>query len=272
MATFGPQQQTAVTTLGPVLDDRLLELVAGKQLQHLAENAGYSYHGGGGPPCDSRLSTQTASSIYRRRSIPNLDKSEAAIAVTLLEKPVAIQELPRNPVQQVSVYLRSDYFHRDVDCDLYLRVPSSWWPSISLQRGGFFYGLVAIVRDASSSSSEVASMVRKPGFFEACRIACAKPLNKLLSFPLSDSWQFGSPLPRPISAPSPDTLKRIVLSAVGTKRPLLSTVSTRTIARSSPSAAGSARSAVRRIFAGDPVVSCFATSTTLEPFVPRAST
>jgi TATA-binding protein-associated factor Taf7 len=36
--------------LGPVLDDGSLELVAGKQLQHLAENAGYSYHGGGSPP------------------------------------------------------------------------------------------------------------------------------------------------------------------------------------------------------------------------------
>jgi hypothetical protein len=40
--------------LGAVFGDGLLELGAGKQLQHLAENAGYSYHGGG-PPCDSRL-------------------------------------------------------------------------------------------------------------------------------------------------------------------------------------------------------------------------
>jgi hypothetical protein len=40
-------------TLGPVLGDRLLKLVAGKQLQHLAENAGYSYHGGGGRPLRS---------------------------------------------------------------------------------------------------------------------------------------------------------------------------------------------------------------------------
>ncbi|HKM80981.1 MAG TPA: hypothetical protein VJY15_08480, partial [Candidatus Acidoferrum sp.] len=60
---------------GPVLDDGLFKLMAGKQLQHLAENAGYSYHGGGGPPYDSRLATQTVAEFYRRRSKPNLDKS-----------------------------------------------------------------------------------------------------------------------------------------------------------------------------------------------------
>ncbi|MGB8063919.1 MAG: hypothetical protein WCF26_18640, partial [Candidatus Sulfotelmatobacter sp.] len=43
----------------------------------LAENAGYSYHGGGGPPYDSRLATQTVAEFYPRRSKPNLDKSEA---------------------------------------------------------------------------------------------------------------------------------------------------------------------------------------------------
>jgi hypothetical protein len=36
--------------LGSVLDDGSLKLGAGKQLQHLTENAGYSHHGGGGPP------------------------------------------------------------------------------------------------------------------------------------------------------------------------------------------------------------------------------
>jgi hypothetical protein len=45
-----PTTKSAGVALGPVLDDRTLELGAGKQLQHLAENAGYSYHGGGGPP------------------------------------------------------------------------------------------------------------------------------------------------------------------------------------------------------------------------------
>jgi hypothetical protein len=62
--------------LGPVLHDGPLKLGAGKQLQHLAENAGYSYHGGAGPPYGSRLSTQTVAEFYRRRSKANLDKSE----------------------------------------------------------------------------------------------------------------------------------------------------------------------------------------------------
>jgi hypothetical protein len=35
--------------LGPVFHDGPLKLAAGKQLQHLAENAGYSYHGGVSP-------------------------------------------------------------------------------------------------------------------------------------------------------------------------------------------------------------------------------
>ncbi|MGA2234991.1 MAG: hypothetical protein ABSG23_05910, partial [Terriglobales bacterium] len=45
-----------------------------------AENAGYSYHGGGGPPYDSRLATQTVAEFYPRRSKPNLDKSGADYA------------------------------------------------------------------------------------------------------------------------------------------------------------------------------------------------
>ena len=47
---LSPATEPASMTLGPVQGDRLLELLAGKQLQHLAENAGYSYHGGGGLP------------------------------------------------------------------------------------------------------------------------------------------------------------------------------------------------------------------------------
>jgi hypothetical protein len=50
---LAPATEAAGMTLGPVLGDRLLKLVAGKQLQHLAENAGYSYHGGGGRPLRS---------------------------------------------------------------------------------------------------------------------------------------------------------------------------------------------------------------------------
>ncbi len=73
---LSPATEPASVALGPVLGDRLLELLAGKQLQHLAENAGYSYHGGGGPPYDSRLATQTVAEFYPRRSKPNLDKSD----------------------------------------------------------------------------------------------------------------------------------------------------------------------------------------------------
>ena len=73
---LAPATEPASVALGPVLGDRLLELLAGKQLQHLAENAGYSYHGGGGPPYDSRLATQTVAEFYPRRSKPNLDKSD----------------------------------------------------------------------------------------------------------------------------------------------------------------------------------------------------
>jgi hypothetical protein len=73
---LSPTTEPASVALGPVLGDRLLELLAGKQLQPLAENAGYSYHGGGGPPYDSRLATQTVAEFYPRRSKPNLDKSE----------------------------------------------------------------------------------------------------------------------------------------------------------------------------------------------------
>ena len=45
-----PATETAGMTLGSVFGDGLFKVVAGKQLQHLAENAGYSYHGGGGLP------------------------------------------------------------------------------------------------------------------------------------------------------------------------------------------------------------------------------
>ena len=59
-----------------VLDDSSFKFGARKQLQHLTENAGYSCHGGGGPPYGSRLSTQTVAEFYRRRSNSNLDKTE----------------------------------------------------------------------------------------------------------------------------------------------------------------------------------------------------
>ena len=73
---LSPTTEPAGMALRPVLDDGPLKLGAGKQLQHLAENAGYSYHSGGGPPYGSRLSTQTVAEFYRRRAKANLDKSD----------------------------------------------------------------------------------------------------------------------------------------------------------------------------------------------------
>jgi hypothetical protein len=37
---------------------------------------------------------------------------ETAITITLLEEPFPIEGLPRNPVQQVGIDLRADYFHK----------------------------------------------------------------------------------------------------------------------------------------------------------------
>ena len=73
---LAPTTEPAGVALGPVLNDGLLKLGAGKQLQHLAENAGYSCHGGGAPLYGSRLSTQTVAEFYRGRSKANLDKSD----------------------------------------------------------------------------------------------------------------------------------------------------------------------------------------------------
>ena len=47
---LSPTIEPASPTLSPVLGDGLLKLSPGKQLQHLAEDAGYSHHGGVGPP------------------------------------------------------------------------------------------------------------------------------------------------------------------------------------------------------------------------------
>jgi hypothetical protein len=74
---LAPTTEPAGVALGPVFHDGPFKLGAGKQLQHLAENAGYSHHGGAGPPYGSRLSTQTVAEFYRRRSKANLDKSDS---------------------------------------------------------------------------------------------------------------------------------------------------------------------------------------------------
>jgi len=47
---LAPAGEAASIALSAMLHDGALELGARKQLQHPAENAGYSHHGGGGPP------------------------------------------------------------------------------------------------------------------------------------------------------------------------------------------------------------------------------
>src|ERR1700757_381424 len=64
---LAPATEPTGMALGPVLDDGPLKLGAGKQLQHLPENAGYSHHGGGGPPYGSRLFNAN-----RSRALPPL--------------------------------------------------------------------------------------------------------------------------------------------------------------------------------------------------------
>jgi len=73
---LAPTREPASVPFRAVLDNGSFKFNARKQLQHLAENAGYSCHGGGGPPYGSRLSTQTVAEFYRRRSNSNLDKTE----------------------------------------------------------------------------------------------------------------------------------------------------------------------------------------------------
>src|SRR5580658_3843399 len=72
---LAPTREPTSVPFRAVLDDGSFKLGARKQLQHLAENAGYSCHGGGGPPYGSRLSTQTVAEFYRHRPNANLDKS-----------------------------------------------------------------------------------------------------------------------------------------------------------------------------------------------------
>src|SRR5690349_19495770 len=109
------------------------------------------------------------------------------------------------------------------------------------------------------------------GSLVACTISCARPLKRLRRGSLSDSWQFGSPLPTPISEPSPEILKPSVVVAVGTCLPWWSRVSTRITATSSPSASISVRSAVSLRDSGGPVVSRFSVNTTFPLLLPRAS-
>lgn len=52
---LAPTRKAAGVSFGAVLGDSPFKLGARKQLQHLAENAGYSCHGGGGPLYGLRL-------------------------------------------------------------------------------------------------------------------------------------------------------------------------------------------------------------------------
>src|SRR5580658_9934345 len=117
---------------------------------------------------------------------------------------------------------------------------------------------LAGVNSGPSQPSFTASMRISPGRLLLCRITCARPLNSERFGSLSLSWQLGSPLPTPMSFPSPETLKPIKFPAVGT-------------GTSSPSASISVLSAVSRITTAGPVVSRFSVSTTAPPFDPRAS-
>jgi hypothetical protein len=56
---LAPAGEAACVALRAVLHDGALELMAGKQLQHLAENAGYSCHDDGILPVVHVFSTQT---------------------------------------------------------------------------------------------------------------------------------------------------------------------------------------------------------------------
>lgn len=88
---LSPATEPAGVALAPLLDHGPLKLGARKQLQHLAENAGYSYHGGGVLPMVHVFSTQTVAEFYRRRSNANLDKSDLLKLVTLAKLPASVR-------------------------------------------------------------------------------------------------------------------------------------------------------------------------------------
>jgi hypothetical protein len=63
---LAPTRETASMPFSAVFYNGLFKHGAGKQLQHLAENAGYSCHGGGVLPMVHVFSTQTVAEFYRR--------------------------------------------------------------------------------------------------------------------------------------------------------------------------------------------------------------
>src|SRR3569833_2462133 len=79
-----------------------------------------------------------------------------------------------------------------------------------------------------AENSEKTTKKMIPGVLDACTITWARPLKRLRLDPLSDSWQFGSPLPTPRSLPSPVTKKLKNTTTEEKSRPASSASSTRT--------------------------------------------
>src|ERR1022692_548916 len=129
----------------------------------------------------------------------------------------------------------------------------------------------AIVTLAVASPGEVASTVTLPEVLVDWANAMQRPEKAFRDMPLSDSWLVGSPLPVPISLPSPETRNVTSFSVTGTTRPCASCTSTANTATSSPSAEISFRSAASTSFAAGPVVSRLAVITCLPSLYPRAS-
>ena len=141
-------------------------------------------------------------------------------------------------------------------------------PQLDLLRGDF-----DSCRGHRASSHHRAGFYRDivPAFWSIARSTCARPLNSERRGSLSLSWQLGSPLPTPMSAPSPVTLNMTMFVGRRHRAPALSSASTVRTTTSSPSALIVVRSAVSRSAAIGPVVSRFSVKTSLPSFQPRAS-
>src|SRR5579884_110972 len=112
---------------------------------------------------------------------------------------------------------------------------------------------------------ELASTVRFPPVFVDCTTAMQYPEKAFRALPLSEVWSVGSPLPTPISFPSPDTLNVTRLSVIGTTWSCASRTSTANIATSSPSPESSCRSDDITSLAAGPVVSRLVVIATVLP-------
>ena len=128
------------------------------------------------------------------------------------------------------------------------------------------------MRVAGSMPDELTLMLIWPGSARRlCTMAMQRPLKALRSVAWSGSWQLGSPLPTPMTAPGPVTANATLLFAVGTGLPCASTICTLTTVTSWPSAVILVRSAVATIFAAGPLVSRFSVSVTRLFLLARAS-